>query len=365
MQPGLASIRAMEERAQKPARRHHLVSRFYLRHFADQHGTVTTVRLPGDRVFAQSVADASVQKDYYTAIGNDGHETDVAERAFNEIEGPASQAWNQIAAGVWPLPAPARGAAAAWIALHLLRGTRTRVSMNNLGTDLLQLQVIAGGRVRMRDVLRAMGEPHDDESVDNEWISWFQEPVFVEVNANHHLIHLTSLLPQVTESLLARLWVLTSFERKALATCDQPVFVVPNPDNASVGLGTGIENADTIHVPLTRRLSLTMALRATLPSEMPGQAADIRIAGVTATARYSNSCTLRSARSALFHHPDDQPLSGLDLKQPRDREVGRAGDPWRFMPKEDRQILLDAGLHPPGAALQAPLADEDVAPEQP
>jgi hypothetical protein len=32
-----------------PARRHHLVSKFYLRHFADENDMITTVFLPGDR----------------------------------------------------------------------------------------------------------------------------------------------------------------------------------------------------------------------------------------------------------------------------------------------------------------------------
>ena len=53
---------------QRPARRHHLVSRFYLRYFADDDEQVT-VMLPGDRVFTQTARRASVENDFYTAIG--------------------------------------------------------------------------------------------------------------------------------------------------------------------------------------------------------------------------------------------------------------------------------------------------------
>lgn len=213
---------------QRPALAHHLVSKFYLRHFADEDELVTTVLLPGDRTFSQSVNRASVENDFYTAIGHDGEETDAAERAFNEIEGPASEVWRLIAGGMWPLPPEERGVVAGWIALHMLRGTRSRATMSEIGTDLLQLEIIAGGTARLRDVLRDIGEPYDGDSVAREWISLFQEPLSVQANANHHLAHIVEMLPRVTESLADRWWVLTSFERKGLATCDQPVFVAPN-----------------------------------------------------------------------------------------------------------------------------------------
>jgi hypothetical protein len=64
-------------------------------------------------------------------------------------------------------------------------------------------------------------------------------------------------------------------------------------------MGTGIENADLIHVPLTRRLSLALALRSTLPPELAVRREDGQVAGVTATTLYSNSCTVNSARRAL------------------------------------------------------------------
>jgi hypothetical protein len=37
------------------AKRHHLVSKFYLRYFADERDQITTVMLPGDRRFTQSI----------------------------------------------------------------------------------------------------------------------------------------------------------------------------------------------------------------------------------------------------------------------------------------------------------------------
>jgi hypothetical protein len=332
---------------QGPARRHHLVSKFYLRHFADADDQITTVLLPGDRTFVQNIANASVQNNFYTAVGVDGDETDAAERAFSVIETPAAEAWQYIAAGVWPLPSIHREAVAGWIALHLLRGSGNRAQMHDIGNDLLQLNIIAGGRARLREVLREEGEPYDDESVTREWIALFEDPPRVEVHPNEHLSHIAHMLPRVTRSLLDRWWLLTSFRHKSLATSDHPVHVVPNQRDLDLRMGTGIENADLIHVPVTRRHSLALGLRSTLPPILAGSAHDRHQAGVAATALYSNSCTVNSARQAIFHHPHDRPLAGLTLPSPRRREVGDAGDPWRFMPDEDRQVLLDAGLQPP------------------
>ena len=150
----------------------------------------------------------------------------------------------------------------------------------------------------------------------------------VEVNANYHLAHIVEMLPTVTESLLDRWWVLTSFERKGLPTCDHPVHVIPNERDLALGMGTGIENADQIHVPLTRRFSLGMARRDALPGELAGQIEDVRQPGVAKVALFSNSCTVNNARRVIFHHPDDDPLRGVELPQPRTREIGDAsGDP--------------------------------------
>jgi hypothetical protein len=55
------------------AKRHHVVSKFYLRYFANDEELVTTVVLPGDRTFPQSIGDASVRTGYYTVIDQEGH----------------------------------------------------------------------------------------------------------------------------------------------------------------------------------------------------------------------------------------------------------------------------------------------------
>jgi hypothetical protein len=328
------------------ARRHHVVSKFYLRYFANDNERVTTVMLPGDRTFPQSIDDASVQTRYYTVIDQTGQQSDAAEQALSLVETDAAKAWREVAAGVWPLDDEHRGSMAAWVALQLLRGSKVRNSMSELASHALLLDVILGGRTRLRETLIAAGEPVDDDTVNRAWVGRFRDPFRAEASANHHMQHLADLLPRVTQSLLDRSWLLTAFERKALATSDHPVYVVPNEELTRVGMGTGIENATVIHVPLTRRHSLAMYQPSAVPPQLAALGHDISQRGVTATALYSNSCTVNSARRFLFHHPDDAPLAGIYLPQPREREVAVHAQLWGWITEDDRQVLLDAGFGP-------------------
>lgn len=328
------------------ARRHHVVSKFYLRYFANDNERVATVMLPGDRIFPQSIGDASVQTGYYTVIDQTGQQSDAVEQALSLVEAHAATAWREVAAGVWPLGDEHRASVAAWAALQLLRGTRVRNSMSELASHALLLDVILGGRTRLREALIAAGEPSDDDTVNREWVGLFRDPFRAEASANHHMQHLADLLPRVTQSLLDRSWLLTVFERKALATSDHPVHVVPNEELTRMGMGTGIENATVIHVPLTRRHSLAMYLPSAVPPQLAALGRDIRWPGVTATVLYSNSCAVNSARRFLFHHPDDAPLAGFDLPQPREREVAVHAQLWGWIAEDDRQVLLNAGFGP-------------------
>jgi hypothetical protein len=233
------------------ARRHHVVSKFYLRHFADDNEQIASVMLPGDRTFLQNIGDASVRCGYYTVIDQEGQQSDSAEQALSLVEANAAAAWREVAAGVWPLSDEHRGSVAAWIALQLLRGTSVRNSMSELASHALLLDAVLGGRTRLREALAEAGEPIDDDSVDRQWVELFKAPFRAEVKANHHIRHIAEMLPRVAQSLLDRSWLLTVFERKSLATCDHPVYVVPNEDLTRMGMGTGIENATVIHAPLT------------------------------------------------------------------------------------------------------------------
>ena len=166
------------------------MSKFYLRYFANDSERVMTVMLPGERTFLQGIGDASVQTGYYTVIDQEGQRSDAAEQALSLVEAPAATAWREVAAGVWPLPDEHRESMAAWLALQLLRGTSVRNSMSEMASHALLLEVILGGRARLRDALIAAGEPIDDHTVNQEWVRLFQNPLRAEARAEHHIHHL-------------------------------------------------------------------------------------------------------------------------------------------------------------------------------
>jgi hypothetical protein len=112
--------------------------------------------------------------------------------------------------------------------------------------------------------------------------------------------------------LYERDWVLTFYARKSLATSDTPVILCPAPDHPA-GTGIGIFNAGEVHVALDRRVALSISHT---------KFGDVRTAGVTKTAIYLNDATAKNARRYVFHHPDDDPLRGLMLPQPREHELG-------------------------------------------
>ena len=85
--------------------------------------------------------------------------------------------------------------------------------MSELASHTLLLEVILGGRTRLREALRAAGGPIDDDTVNRGWVGLFKDPFRAEVHANHHMQHLAAMLPRVTQSLLDRWWILTVFER--------------------------------------------------------------------------------------------------------------------------------------------------------
>ena len=72
--------------ARRPeAKRHHHVPQFYLRGFADGE-QITTVRLPGDKRYAQSVRKAAAENGFYSVPGHEDG-ADVFEKMLSSANG--------------------------------------------------------------------------------------------------------------------------------------------------------------------------------------------------------------------------------------------------------------------------------------
>jgi len=233
-------------------RRNHTVNKSYLRRFADDYGQLIQIALGGQDRKLASITHATVVKNFYVVTLPDGTETDEAEDIFCELEGKAVTAIKSLVDDrVWPIPVTARR------------------------------------DIAPADLIKEM------------------------TSSRLHLKLINDLLPAVTEMLCERDWILTFFHRKSLATSDTPVVLRPAAGHPA-DMGIGIGNAGEVHVPLDRRVALSMG---------DGSTGDARCAGVTKTAVYLNDAMAKNARKYLFHHPEDDPFRVLELPGPRTREL--------------------------------------------
>jgi hypothetical protein len=276
-------------------RRNHTVNKSYLRRFADDRGRLTRVTLPGDVRVQVSISDATVVKNFYVVQLDDGSESDEAEDLFSVVEGNAVAAIRTLVdQRVWPIPGGARTAIAEWVALQYLRVPWIRQLTREIAEGFC-----------------GTGIPITTSSGEQVTLRMPAEEVDRLSGPGLHVEFIRRQAAQVAEMLYNRGWVLTRYARKSLATSDTPVVLRPAIGHP-VAKGIGIANAGEIHVPIDRRVALSVG---------GDNIGDRWVAGVTKTALYLNDATAKNARHYLFHHPDDDPLHGLTLPEPRKREL--------------------------------------------
>lgn len=304
-------------------RRQHTVSRFYLKGFADNAGSIRRVSLPGEPSIVLSTRDATVIKDFYTVTLPDGSLSDFFERAFSEIESSAAEALGRILAGTWPIEGEARKAFATWVALQHLRSEDVRSSQGYMNAEMIRLIVGVSGKEALRSLIEASeSRPISDEELDCEWRD-ITKPGGPDMtpDANQHARLLTSLLPTTAAYLRDCHWTLFRFDRRSIATSDHPVTLAVAPDHPR-WQGVGIATAELFLVPLSRRVALTIQPQRRFP-QLPTwveRVPDFARKGTTAIARSINQETAARARKYVYHHPDETPLEGLYLPNPETRD---------------------------------------------
>lgn len=131
---------------------------------------------------------------------------------------------------------------------------------------------------------------------------------------NARALHLEAIdrrLPSLADAFSQRGWQVVRFSVDALVTTDTPVVLMRGPgDDPPMPVGT--VTAGGILVPLDRRVALVMIERGD---------PDLELAGDAVLARALNQQVVAQARRAVFHHPEDDPVDGLELPQPSAHEV--------------------------------------------
>jgi hypothetical protein len=126
---------------QRPARRHHVVSKFYLRGFADETERITRHPLaPGSTSLAIGIGDATVSKDFYR-VAAVGVEPDVFEVALGKLEAETAPAFARLIAGRTEMSNDDRYLIAIWVALQHLRSESTRRAGGELYRAFGKLEV--------------------------------------------------------------------------------------------------------------------------------------------------------------------------------------------------------------------------------
>lgn len=302
-----------EGKQQKRRRRHHTVPRFHLRGFASDDGMLRQVDLITGDQRRVSIADASVLKDFYTILLDDGSRSDVWERRLADIENRvAPLVRTAINAHEWQPTPQQRAALAGWIALQFLRGPDHRRTLSEMRSLMLQMTVGMGGLAYLRHVM-AEGLRREVTITEAEAV-WDDihspDGPTMKVSGEEHFASIQAMAEQGTRLIASRSWHRVRFQRRTLAINDSPVALIPAEDHPHFR-GVGLANAGAVTVALDRRTLLWLA-----DPWMP----DFEFPPSTVLARAHNRSVVFGAERFVYSHPDDSdPTDGLLPRPPRQR----------------------------------------------
>lgn len=269
-------------------KKHHYVPQMYLWNFADADNRTQVVRLAQQTSNAARINTIAAENHFHR-FTVDGEETLYVEEIATKIEGHAAQPLLRLIdpqKRVWPLPNDERLSLAFFVAFQFMR---VPVARDLYASMVAQLPDIFGPNL-----------PMEFEDLD--------------VPLMHGASMVGEALPEGAAALCNRAWTIFDFKLKTLATSDVPVVVLPD-ENATLRTAASLMSPGGLYFPLARRTALFIGPPGTSPQDdrtMPGNA---RLASLF------NATTVQWARDCVFHHPEDDPLYGIELPAPRRGEV--------------------------------------------
>jgi hypothetical protein len=292
---------------------HHTVPRYYLQGFADNRNRIMRVVLPGSRRHLESVKSATVVNDFYTLSDSEGQPSDAYEQWLATVESAAIPAFKAILQeNRWPLPRDLKLALAQWAAVQYLRTPMHRQTLDETKNFLAKLHVGINGKAKLKsDMQIAFGRDVTDDEVNRQW-QWFTRPEGpdLKVSTLDHVESINALAGGTGAMFADKSWSLLRFERRRLVTSDNPVTLVPDLHRPQDSVG--LINAEHIMLSLDRRTAIIMAQLFGPDIEMPAS---------THFAKYVNTIVALGAHRVIYHHPDDDPLRRIDLRDPHERQM--------------------------------------------
>lgn len=287
-------------------KRHHTVQAAYLRGFAEKN-RLRRSPLVGSPATV-SVSKATVVQNFYSTVDPDGSLDDSYERYLGaEFEGPFSRALvDLLSERPGSVPDHIRSPIARWVALQLLRTPTFRSFPSDLQDMFLRRRLSITSSEALGEYLRGRGRPTDD--LDLETLFWQyrnQRGRTTGGDAAAHRALIESQHEAISDIVRARGWTLVDCAPHGLVTTDSPVVIrLPRSEKARRDdLGAG-----EILVTLDRHVAL-------VAEEESGRDRWVRGDGVVA--HRINGEVMMSAREAIYHHPQDDPLARLSLLMPK------------------------------------------------
>ncbi|MGP9490452.1 DUF4238 domain-containing protein [Glutamicibacter sp. 287] len=306
-------------------RRQHVVSKFYLKGFANDigKGQLLRVPLPGENSYRVSVNDATVQKDFYSLTNDRGELDDSLEEAFSRIEDEAAKALQAILIEPgMPIGIDDKRDFSYWLAVQYLRTVGFRQLEQESESQIIRAVVGQSGKaVLKRHIERFEGHQVSPDRLEFEWTELTKDggPT-LKSGAEYHQESLLDGLYEFSWRVFQSQWVLESYSDEVLLTGDHPVILLESGKVHGRDL-VGTLSARILSVPLSRKLGLTVYLDSIWN--------DRQITGDLASSRERNQLLIDNTRQTLLLHPEDSSLvDEYELPAERnfelDPSIGRA-----------------------------------------
>lgn len=245
-----------------------------------------------------------IPTDDLEAYARDGHDPEQVETILAGIEGESKEYIDEMLNGVFPPRVEARFRLSMYVALQMTRGWGFRQMMDQVSTVMApHFAEMYVTPERVRTALRRSGQPHGSADVEKT-LARLTSPGVIRpiLRQGHYVQDMISIAVQAIMPLLwQRTWRLLEFGKPMLLTSDEPVAVLQS-DGVTTGISE-IADARAIWLPLDRQHALAFTLTGTERVVPSGPTRARKINWIVAT----------QAHRWIFHHPDDNPLIGLEL----------------------------------------------------
>jgi len=311
-------------------RGHHTVPQLHLRRFANDRDQVRVVdRNDMARTFLASVENVTVERDFYAVETESGELSQEVERLLARLESDAAGAIERVVGGAFPANEEDRGHISVFIAAQWLRGWDMREALRIPMAHSAQMIVMNTTKASLREFFRETeGRDAPDEELE-DLVAFARDPsrYRIEVHPNQIIRQMLNVIPGLANLAFARKWQLLHARDGSFLTSDAPVSTWTHPNNYHPFYSAGgFGMSDELALPLDRRFALVLA------HDPPSGEVLREVSG--RHVREQNLRTAASGRRYIIHHPDDEPLLGLEIPPSRPK-MSVSQPPWRMVPEDE------------------------------